>query len=57
MEHRINKRLFKLTAVFGERENFREFIRKYSSLKPKELLEIYALENNISQEEFQAKRD
>jgi hypothetical protein len=49
--------LFKLTAVFGERENFREFIRKYSSLKPKELLEIYALENNISQEEFQAKRD
>ena len=57
MEHRINKRLFKLRAVFGEQENFREFIQKYSSLKPKELLEVYALENNVSQEEFQGKRD
>jgi len=29
MDHRINKCLFKLKGVFGEQDNFREFIMKH----------------------------
>lgn len=49
--------MFKLRAVFGEQENLREFILKYPELRPRELMEIYATENNITPEEFQFKRD
>lgn len=56
-EHKINKKMFKLRAVFGEQENFRELILKYPELRPRELMEIYATENNITPEEFQYKRD
>lgn len=34
-----------------------DFIQKYLDLKPKELIEVYAIENNVSQEDLQLKID
>lgn len=56
-EWRLNKKIFKLRALFGEREDLKEFIEKNPELRAKELADVYVAQNNISLEEYQEKRN
>lgn len=53
----MNKKIFKLRALFGEREDLKEFIEKNPELRAKELADVYVAQNNIGLEEYQEKRN
>ncbi len=42
IEHKMEKKMFKLKSIFGEQPNFKEFIAKHSHLRPCSLIDVYA---------------